>query len=566
MNAFLYLATTSARNRFLSQFKRARNPRYAIALVFAGVYIWWFLLRPAHSAGIGEIFLTRPAETIVTLLIVLMLGGAWLFGSDKLALAFTPAEVSLLFQAPISRRSLTGYKLYRAQVAVLVNTLVWVFLLRRGNVHLPPLARALGIWVLFSTLNLHRLAAALVQSSWKEHGRSGLKRNIWALAFFAFVIGTMIAGLVQGRAELTHANGIGGFFLALSEVLTRAPASWGLYPFHLVVAPSFAMTTSEWARAIPAAITVMALHLLWVMRADIAFEDAAIEASAERARRREASRSRRGIGAVTTSKKTAKKSIALAASGHPAFAIVWKNFLCLRRTAPVRLIIGPIAMAIAFGAASSGGGSDPGLFVASGATAAAAILLTFGGRMIRNDLRHDMLNLPLLKALPIAPRDLLIAEVASSTLPMAALQLTAIVIAFVASFFAKSIPVPVGLRIAILVGAPFALLTLNGALLTIQNGLAVMFPAWMRLGSAVSTGVEALGQNLIATMASLLSVAFALIVPLIIGVIAVKYFMLSGAVATAATIIFASVVLALETYGVMQYLARVLAKAEPAAA
>jgi hypothetical protein len=266
-----------------------------------------------------------------------------------------------------------------------------------------------------------------------------------------------------------------------------------------------------------------------------------------------------------TKGKRPSRTIALAAKGHPALAIVWKNILCLRRTAQLRLIVGPVAMALAFGAASSEGGSDPALFVASGAAAIALMLLVFGGRMIRNDLRHDMLNLPLLKALPIAPRDLLIAEVASSTLPMAAIQIIAVVIAFVASFFARSMPVPVPLRIAILVATPFAALTLNGALLTIQNGLAVMFPAWMRLGSTVSTGVEALGQNLIATMASVLSLAFALIVPLLIGLIAVRYFMLSGAVATTGTIIFASAVLALETYGVMQYLARVLGKAEPAA-
>lgn len=564
MNAFVYLASTSARNRFLYQFKRARNPRYALALVFAGFYIWWFLLRPSGT-GVGEIFLTKPAEAIATLLIVLMLAGAWVFGSDKLALAFTPAEVSLLFQAPLSRRALTGYKLYRAQVAVLINTLVWVFLLRRGNVHLPALARALGIWVLFSTLNLHRLAAALVQSSWKEHGRAGLRRNLWSIAFFAFVILSIVAGLVQSRAALTNAGGIGGFFLVLTEVLSRAPASWGLYPFRLVIAPSFAMTVGEWARTIPIALAIMAAHLLWVLRADIAFEDAAIEASAERARRRETSRSRRGLGTVTASKRTSK-TIALAAKGHPAWAIVWKNMLCLRRTAQLRLIIGPVAIAVAFGAAASEGMSDPGMFIAAGAAAVAAMLLVFGGRMIRNDLRHDMLNLPLLKALPIAPRDLLLAEVASSTLPMAAIQVAAVVIAFIASLFARTMPVPLNLRIAILVGAPFAALTLNGALLTIQNGLAVMFPAWMRLGSAVSTGVEALGQNLIATMASMLSLVFALAVPLLIGLIAVQKFMLSGAVATAATIVFASGVLALETYGVLQYLARVFAKAEPGAA
>ena len=55
-----------------------------------------------------------------------------------------------------------------------------------------------------------------------------------------------------------------------------------------------------------------------------------------------------------------------------------------------------------------------------------------------------------------------------------------------------------------------------------------------------------------------------LIVPLLIGLIAVRYFMLSGAVATVGTIVFASAVLALETYGVLGYLAAVLRKAEPA--
>jgi len=106
---------------------------------------------------------------------------------------------------------------------------------------------------------------------------------------------------------------------------------------------------------------------------------------------------------------------------------------------------------------------------------------------------------------------------------------------------------------------------LNGALLTIQNALAVLFPAWMRLGSAVNTGVEALGQNLIATMANLLSLAFALIVPLVVAFIAVRYFMLTGAVATAATIVFTSGALALETFGVIHYLGNAFSKAEPLA-
>ena len=96
-----------------------------------------------------------------------------------------------------------------------------------------------------------------------------------------------------------------------------------------------------------------------------------------------------------------------------------------------------------------------------------------------------------------------------------------------------------------------------------QNGLAVLFPAWIRLGSTVSTGVEALGQNLLATLANMLSLVLSLIVPTIVAFVAVKYLMISGALAIAATIIFASAMLALEIYAVMGYLSRAFAKAEP---
>ena len=45
---------------------------------------------------------------IVTLLAVLTLMGSWVFGADATALAFTQAEVSILFSAPLSRRRLIG--------------------------------------------------------------------------------------------------------------------------------------------------------------------------------------------------------------------------------------------------------------------------------------------------------------------------------------------------------------------------------------------------------------------------------------------------------------------------
>jgi len=55
------------------------------------------------------------------------------------------------------------------------------------------------------------------------------------------------------------------------------------------------------------------------------------------------------------------------------------------------------------------------------------------------------------------------------------------------------------------------------------------------------------------------------VIPVLIGFIAIRYFFLSGAVAIVGMIIFASCALAVETYGVMRYVARVFEKAEPLA-
>src|SRR5439155_21876834 len=129
---------------------------YAAALIVGAVYVWAFLVRPSPHASFGKFLLGQPTEMLVTLLAFLTLAGAWVFGSDTTALAFTQAELSMLFPAPLSRRALIGYKLYRAQIAVMFNALIWVFVLRRGGNFLPSPLRAIGIWALFSTLNLHR--------------------------------------------------------------------------------------------------------------------------------------------------------------------------------------------------------------------------------------------------------------------------------------------------------------------------------------------------------------------------------------------------------------------------
>ncbi len=567
MNAFFYLVWTSWRNRVFTLVRRARSPRHVVALLVGAAYLWWFLVRPIGRSGpmTGSIWAGQPVEMLATLLLTLTLLSAWVFGSDTLALAFTQAEVSILFPGPLSRRGLIGYKLFRAQLGVLINALIWVFILRRGGTAIPSPLRAISLWVLFSTLNLHRLGAALIWSSWREHGRAGVKRNRIAIAIFAAMGAALVAGFVVNRAAFASADGIGPFFRALTHTLSTVPAMIALFPMHIIVGPAFATSIGEWLRAMLPALALLALHAFWVIRNDTAFEDAAIEASNERARRRAAGQ-RRGLSGGAVRAPRATRTIQLGATGHPALAIIWKNLLCLRRTAQMRLIIAPAFMAIAIGAAiSSGraGGGGPAATVAISALAMAALMLTFGSRLIRNDLRHDMLHLPLLKSSPLAPADIVLAEVASSALPVAAIQLALLIVAYIAAVVMPGQPLAMSTRIALLVSAPFAVVALNGALLTVQNGAAVLFPTWIRLGPAVSTGVEALGQNLLSTVANMLGLVLGLAVPVLIAWTTVATVGAPRAVTLALVIIVGALVLATETYMVIRFLGGALARAEP---
>src|SRR5262249_18068338 len=159
-----------------------------------------------------------------------------------------------------------------------------------------------------------------------------IRRNLWSGLVFGAIAVALAIGLFQHRDALAFSNGAGAFFTALGRALAAPPASWALFPFHLVVAPTFAQTTPAWLRAIGPAGLLLAFPAWWVLRTDSAFEDAAIVASAERARRVEAMRSRRSL-AVAPPPRSVTSTHALAAVGHPALAIVWKNLLCLRRTA-----------------------------------------------------------------------------------------------------------------------------------------------------------------------------------------------------------------------------------------
>ena len=140
------------------------------------------------------------------------------------------------------------------------------------------------------------------------------------------------------------------------------------------------------------------------------------------------------------------------------------------------------------------------------------MLVVAGPLWVRFDLRHDLPRIDVLRALPLRGRDVVAAEIASSALLLTVFQWVVLAAMLLATVRNASIPLALADRAAL--GIAFALLlpAVNAVSLTIQNAAALLFPGWVRL-SAGPRGVEAMGQNMMSTVASFLILLVGLVLP-----------------------------------------------------
>jgi ABC-2 type transport system permease protein len=566
--ALAYLLGNTWQNRVRSMVRRLRSPRYAIGMIVGIAYFWLILGRHAFKAGARPVVPAGPSliETLAPVLVLVVISGMWLFGGDKSALVFTEAEVSMLLTAPISRRVLICYKLAQSQVAILINVVIWVFLLGRGSSTLPGVLSAASVWVIFTTLNLHRMGVALSRASQIEYRAAGQMRK-WAEKAFGFVLimsimAVIMAGVTSSMQVPTSGNPL-AFVSDLIPFFQSPLARRVLYPFHLVTAPAFAPSPSAWAVAMLPALAIVLAHVWWVLRSDAAFEEAAALASARLATRIAAIRARRAV--IAEPQAGAKtKTIALASTGAPVVAVVWKNAIALRRTFQPGGMLRTLALVTVFSGVFGARSSDGARTIAAIAGLMAIMTPMFGLQMVRNDLRSDMMHLPFLKTVPLAGADLVLAEVLSATLPVAAIQLVLIMIAGIAfAFSSTAIPIPAGVRAGVLLTSPLTVLALNGAICTLFNGSAVLFPGWTRLGPAGTGGIEMMGQSMLTMIASVVAFILLMIVPLAAG--SAGYYALRSNLTAAVTVacILGAVALASESYGLIIALGHAFERAEP---
>ncbi len=558
IGAFAYLIYFSTRNKLVSQIQRLKSPRYAIAMLLGVGYFWMVFFSGSRGASEPNVVLAQMAKALLPLGILLYVGFIWIFGTDRDALAFTQAEVSMLFTAPVTRRGLIVYKLARAQAAILMTSLVWLIVFRANA---PAAVRIASSWVFLSTFSLHRLGVALVRSAQVEHGVHALRRNWLAALVFVAAAAVVVSELFALQTAVAAVHGRDAVMATIERALDSGAMSWVLYPFRIATAPMFARD-SQWPVAMLLALVLLVLHVWWVLRSDTAFEEAAAEASAVQAKRLQALRMRGVTGASVVNVK-GKLTIPLAATGAPLVAIIWKNYLWLVRTGLLRTIVGFPLIALACAVFVAGRSELATVIVITLCGTVGGMVMFFGPMMLRNDLRGELRRLPTIKTLPLTGRQIVLAEVLSSASPVAAMQFLLVIAGLVAVGKVPKEALLPGVAAGLVLGAPALLLGVNVANFLIHNALAVLFPAWVKLGETGVAGLEAIGQTMLTFLISTFALLILLVLPTIAG--GVAYFTGGGVVwlglAAAGTV--GGAALLFESYLLMGLLGRSLDRLEP---
>ena len=487
MNALFFLLSRTFANALRKRVRRLRDFRYLIStIVFVGYFglicggaLFSSVASDAPRGAGNEAHVSALGAALVLGLMVLSVTSTWVW-PERNTLIFSPAEIQFLFPAPLSRVALVRLKIVKAQFPLLVAAAFATWASRRApGTHWWFVL--VGMWLAFNASFLHRLGAALTLV---PEG-SGVKHR-WPLVAGRLAVAGLLASLALSFRPLEHLDQA-GLDEALFAWSQRDPAAWAILPFRLILRPALAPDLATFLVTLPGSLLVVGALYVWVVRADAAFEEAAISSSQTFFRRIQTYR--RTGRLVGTREKAEPAPIALAWSGRVLPALVWKNFLVYTRVPLWRVAAFGGALALAVAAFARWGEGPIDAYLGEGAgpiaapcvaiLAAIAAMLTFlGPDVYRFDLRTTLGSPDLLKALPLGGRTLFLGEILAPVLVVTAIQgylvlLAALLVGGLPNVEVPALTLPAAWVAAVLVLLPFDLL-----LFVVANGAAVCFPAW----------------------------------------------------------------------------------------
>ena len=482
---------------------------------------------------------------------MIVMAVAWLFPTDSGLLEFTDAETQFLLPAPVARRQLLIHRLMRSQLGLLFAAVVASLFLPSGYTSFGRLQTSLGVWVLFVTMKLHFTGISLARASLSMRGVDRSRRQWRVPALLAVAI--TIVGVALARAvRADEATGFDDMVRRLVDTLNHGLPAVILWPFLSLTRPLFAEWPWPYLASLAAAVGVLLVNLAWVLNSDAAFQEAAAQAEARRA----ATRAR-----ATAAPRARVTNWTLALSGRPEMLFVWKNSMQMLRETSIASFLrygSPLIALVVMGSTAFMRNSrmeGAAALVGGLAAGAAAMAVLLGPQIVRSDMRQDLLHLELLKTWPLRASAVIRGEMLypGGLLTIVAwLGIFCAVVLWTPAFPSAS----VGWRVSGGLAASILAPALVFAQLTIHNAAAVIFPAWVPLGTARPRGLDAMGQRLILFAGILIGLA-ALLAPgaIAAGIIWFAFHTLAGplvfppAAAACTVIVLVEVLLATEALG-----------------
>jgi len=517
IGAFFYLTGQSWKNRTLMRLRRMKQPKYLVGAIVGVAYLYLYMgpvmLHPNRGNWTGGTITPENRvlfESFASAVLGIILLGGWVFPHERAALIFSEAEVAFLFPAPVSRRSLIHFKLLKSQVGILFTTLIFSLLLRHAISGSPAWIRAVGWWLVFSTMNLHFIGASFARTMLLDRGISNWKRRIIVLALAALAIGAVAVWAARALPppDTQKFERLPDVLYYAQSIFQSGPLPYLLYPFRLMVRPYLAPDARAALLALGPALLLLAAHYWWVVRSNVAFEEASVEASKKMAERIATIRANRGM---TTGKPSKKKRapFKLQPVGLPAVGLLWKNLIGAGQSFTWRfwLIWAWLAIIVGFSsgmtamAARSSAGMNPkvmGVLVIAGMIAGMFLFmsLVIGPQLVRQDFRHDLPMADVLKAYPMRGWEVALGELLAPTVILTGVQWLLIILCYgLSSAFGEQLPRE--LRLAVASGVAILAPCWNVISLLIPNAAVLYFPGWFHSGKGAPQGIEVMGQRLI---------------------------------------------------------------------
>ena len=416
-----------------------------------------------------------------------------------------------LFTAPISRRQLIRYKIFRSQLGALIGSAIVTFVFRSGNSSVGWTFFA-GMLIVMATINLHLTGVSLRRDSLAAHGSSGLRRQWLPVAVMLSAVAIVALTVITEWGRLAGLSQPGQVLAEVERLGTTGLARVVLFPFAALIGLPLSATFGEFLARLPIALLILAANYFWVVRSDAAFEEAS-------ARFAEQQVSKSGAASARLAARVRRPPFTLGAYGRPEVAFLWKNLILAGRYASVRTLLSWLPVAIVGGLIVSRSTESTADMLAATCLAVAVIVVAVGPRIARNDLRSDLMHLTVLKAWPVRGAAVVRGEVLAPTVLLSALVWLCVVAAVFLSAGTSlaarlSIEHRASYALAALMLAPGVIL----AQIVAQNGLAVLFPGWVDLSPAATRGVDVMGQRMLVAGGLYLVVALALAPPAIAAV------------------------------------------------